>query len=302
LALQFNYLLYNKYMQNEHFTPPQLAKLFDVNVSTIKRWADRGYLPTDTTAGGHRRITKQQLSAFINKYPKHAKNSYVLRKLLKKNFKIADSQWQDYYNCLKKNDAKNSMAMIEKLYLNGASIIEILRTTITPALRHIGDQWSEGKISVYEEHRMSFLIRMHLMRLDQFIPDKTTKNSPSAILACAPGEYHEMPLQLVSLIFKLHGWKTHILGINISLSELKKAAKKIKPTLLIISKTYTKKESSAFFKGINEFAEKNDICLAFGGAAWKKDMNKNLWKKSKCGRYFPALKLFSDFLKNYKRK
>ncbi len=289
-------------MQNEHFTPPQLANLFGVNVSTIKRWADRGYLPTSTTAGGHRRISKEQLSVFINKYPKHAKNSYVLRKLLHKNFKVEDKYWQEYYALLKKNENQKALMLIEKLYLSGASIIEILRTTINPTLREIGENWAQGKISVYEEHRMSFNIRMHLMRLDQFIPDKTNIKSPSAVLACAPGEFHELPLQLVSLIFKLHGWKTNILGVNISLTELKKATKNIKPQLLIISKTYTKKESSAFFKAIGEFADKNNICLAFGGAAWKRDMNKKIWKNRKCAHYFPALKLFSEFLKNYKRK
>ncbi|MDP2684307.1 MAG: helix-turn-helix domain-containing protein [bacterium] len=289
-------------MQNEHFTPPQLANLFGVNVSTIKRWADREYLPTSTTVGGHRRISKEQLSTFINKYPKHAKSSYVLRKLLKKDFKIEKNYWQEYYSLLKKNENQKALAIIEKLYLSGASIIEILRTTITPTLREIGEQWSQGKISVYEEHRMSFNMRIHLMHLDQFIPNKTNDKSPSAIVACAPGEYHELPLQLVSLIFKLNGWKTYILGVNIKIGELIKVAKKLKPSGIVVSKTYTKKESNAFFDKLTKFADRENICVAFGGGAWQQKFKKAPWAKRKCAHYFPALKLFSDFLKDYKRK
>lgn len=289
-------------MQNEHFTPPQLAKLFGVNVSTIKRWADRGYLPTSSTAGGHRRISKEQLSSFINKYPKHTKNSYILRKLLKKNFKIEKNNWHEYYSLLKKNENSQALALIEKLYLSGASIIEILKTTVNPTLRIIAENWAQNKISVYEEHRMSFNIRTHLMRLDQFIPDKTDNQSPAAILACAPGEYHELPLQLVSLIFKLHGWKTYVLGVNIKIGELIKVAKKLKPNGIIVSKTYTKKESNAYFNKLTKFADQENICLAFGGGAWQRNLAKVTWAKRKCVHFFSSLGEFGDFLKNYKRK
>lgn len=289
-------------MQIVHFTPPQLAPLFGVNVSTIKRWADRGYLPTQKTSGGHRRISRDDLMKFIKTHPKHAKNSYVLKRLMNKDFCPDDNCWQDYYKYLLKNENMQAGQLLEKLYLGGTNIINVLRLVITPTMRHIADEWAANKITVYEEHRISFNIRTHLQRLDQFIPEKLTKNSPCGILTCAPGEYHEMPLQLIALLFKLNGWKTHILGINIKISELLKAADKIKPQLMIISKTYTTKETPSYFNKLAQYTKKNDICVAMGGATWKKRFDKEAWMKRSCVQYFPALKVFDEFLKNYKRK
>lgn len=289
-------------MQNVYFTPPQLAPLFGVNVSTIKRWADRGYLPSEKTSGGHRRISREHLEKFIKQNPKHSKNSYVLRRLINKDYCPNENCWKIYYKHLFKNENDKAGQLLEKFYLSGTPILDLLKIIITPTMRYIADQWSTNKITVYEEHRMSFNMRNHLIRLDQFIPEKKIKESRIAILACAPGEYHEMPLQLIAILFKINGWKTFILGVNINANNLIKAAKKIKPQLMVISKTYTKKESKAYWNKLGKFMDKNNICIATGGGAWEKDMSRNYIRDRKCAKYFPTIKLFSEYLANYKRK
>lgn len=289
-------------MQNVHFTPPQLAPLFGVNVSTIKRWTDKGYLKTEVTAGGHRRITREQLEIFIKKHPRHAKNSYVLRRLLKKEHCPDANCWRVYYRLLKNNEGERAAEVIDKEYLAGSPILEILSKVITPTMRQMSIDWSDETVSVYEEHRMSFAMRTHLIKLSQYIPASNIKQSPAAILTCAPGEYHELPLQLLELVFKNNGWTTHTLGINISVQELKKAALKIKPKVIISSKTHTSKESPTYYKQLFEFADKNNICLAFGGGAWQRKFTHTPWKTKRCARFFPALSEFSSFLKTYKRK
>jgi MerR family transcriptional regulator, light-induced transcriptional regulator len=288
-------------MQNVQFTPPQLAPLFGVNVSTIKRWADRGFLPSNVTAGGHRRITQEQLNEFIKKNPKYTKNSYVLRRLLKKDTCPPDNCWRNYYNSLEKNDTAAAQKIIDKLYLRGTPIIDILSSTITPTLRQIGGQWEGKKISVYEEHRMSFQIRLHLMHLDQLLPAVNDRKAPQAILACAPHEHHELPLQLVALILKKRGWKTSILGINISIKELLLAADEIKPRLMVISRTYIQKESNDYFTKLTSYADQRHICIAFGGAAWQKKLAHAHWAKKKCVHYFPSLKMFDEHLRNFRK-
>ena len=37
-------------------TPKQVARALDVSESSVKRWCDKGAIPTQYTAGGHRRI------------------------------------------------------------------------------------------------------------------------------------------------------------------------------------------------------------------------------------------------------
>ena len=40
----------------ELVTPKQVARAIDVSESSVKRWCDRGIIPSVKTAGGHRRI------------------------------------------------------------------------------------------------------------------------------------------------------------------------------------------------------------------------------------------------------
>ena len=287
---------------SEWLTPPQLAEILNVNVSTVKRWVDKKYLVSDITPGGHRRISKNHLNDFITRYPKHAKNSYILRRYQNQKVNINPDLWKTYYSHLLKNNNGEATKIIENLYLKGMKVLDILSMVIAPTLRNIGSDWEKKNISVYEEHRMSFNIRLNLLRLDQLIPDTTKDNSNSAILACAPGEYHELPLQLVSLIYKQNGWKSHILGINIKIDELIKAAEKIKPKVINVIKTYTAEDPTAYLKKLLSYAKKYKICIGFGGGAWQKYLKNKNWIGRECARFFPALRDFSEFLKNYQRK
>src|SRR4051794_16057419 len=66
-----------------------------------------------------------------------------------------------------------------------------IRGTILPALRAIGERWEHGAASIAQEHFASNLIRGRLLglarRWDQGV-------GPRALLACAPGELHDLPL------------------------------------------------------------------------------------------------------------
>ena len=121
------------------------------------------------------------LEKFIKQHPQYTKNSYVLRRLQKKEYCPPKNCWKQYYRLLYKNKNQQAAQVIERIYLSGTPILEILKKAITPTMRHIADRWSHSNITVYEEHRMSFNIRMHLIRLDQFISTTKIKNPPLGI-------------------------------------------------------------------------------------------------------------------------
>lgn len=49
----------------EFFTPPQVAEISDISVSTVRRWIDAGVLPAVRSVGNHRRVAKDDLVAFL---------------------------------------------------------------------------------------------------------------------------------------------------------------------------------------------------------------------------------------------
>jgi excisionase family DNA binding protein len=46
-------------------TTSQAARHLGVSMSTVRRWADQGHLPTLRTPGGQRRFRPEQLDAFV---------------------------------------------------------------------------------------------------------------------------------------------------------------------------------------------------------------------------------------------
>jgi methanogenic corrinoid protein MtbC1 len=256
---------------------------------------DKGFIQSVKTSGGHRRISREQLAAFVQRYPDHVHNSYVLSRLLKnKQTRLKD--WQKYYRHLHQNEVRQAEQQVQQLYLANVPIATILDEVIAPALRHIGDEWFAGHVSVFEEHRMSFIVRVQLLKLDQLIPDRTDTHSPLAILACAAGDHHELPLLMVGLILKRNGRRTTNLGINISASEMDKACRLLKPQLVCLTKTYSQgQNASAYLAHIKPMIKKIKARLIIGGNGWPASLQKK--SQDTRYRYIPDLGALDGYLK-----
>lgn len=260
-------------MQNVHFSPAKLARIFGVNESTIKRWIDKDMLKASKSAGGHRRVSAAQLDEFIHSFPKNAPRSYVLSQYL--NAKDTDVHWEKYYTHLLENRSGPAKEILNIALVNRYSLLKQLEQIIQPSLVHIGQQWHEGKISVYQEHRMSFLIRQQLEHLRNIYP-ASSANGRHAVLACASGDHHEIPLQMCDLLLSERGWETSVLGINIVEDELLSAIEVLEPNMVCIS-NITGRASSKYVDTIFPSISKMGAQLILGGSGWRNiEENTNL--------------------------
>src|SRR4029453_9818861 len=71
------------------------------------------------------------------------------------------------------------------------SIETVAATAVLPYLRTLGDRWRDGDASVAQEHFASGLLRARLLGLARGW-DRGT--GPRALLACPPGEHHDLGL------------------------------------------------------------------------------------------------------------
>lgn len=108
------------------------------------------------------------------------------------------------------------------------SIAALLK--ISERLRVIGEQWACGEITVADEHRESHAIAesLDLMRTPN-------AQGPLCILACPPGELHELPLRIVRLVLEWRGWRTDFLGASTPWEDLQHAVKTTRPDLVALS-------------------------------------------------------------------
>ena len=102
--------------------------------------------------------------------------------------------------------------------------------TLSDRLRQIGEQWACGEITVADEHRESHAIAESLDRIRT-----PNQSGPLCILACPPGELHELPLRMVRLVLEWRGWRTELLGASTPWDALQEMVQRMKPDLVALS-------------------------------------------------------------------
>ena len=94
----------------------------------------------------------------------------------------------------------------------------------TPLLRILGERWKEVDAGIVEEHFFSVYLRNKLGTRIHHINQRSS--GPLLLLACLPGEFHEIGLLLFALSSVNFGYRVLVLGANTPLEQLPGVLKK----------------------------------------------------------------------------
>jgi MerR family transcriptional regulator, light-induced transcriptional regulator len=106
-----------------------------------------------------------------------------------------------------------------------------VRGLILPTLTEVGRRWEQGEVEVSQEHFASNLIRGRLLSLARLWGRGA---GPLALLACAPGEQHDISLLAFGLILRSYGWRIVFLGADTPLPTLTEAAHTTAPAVIVL--------------------------------------------------------------------
>jgi DNA-binding transcriptional MerR regulator len=120
------------------------------------------------------------------------------------------------------------------LLLTGFTPETVLRDVMLPFLHGVGERWSRGEISVAQEHFASNVLRARLAALSR---GWGRGHGPRALLACAPGEQHDIPLLTFGVVLHRNGWRVSYLGASTPMPDLISAAEAAPPRLTVVSAT-----------------------------------------------------------------
>ena len=93
-------------------------------------------------------------------------------------------------DALDRFDEPRAQAILDRL-LAAATVDTLLSDVILPYLRDLGERWQRGEASIAQEHFASAVIRGRLLGLAR---DWGLGVGPLAVLACLPGEHHDLGL------------------------------------------------------------------------------------------------------------
>ena len=117
-------------------------------------------------------------------------------------------------------------------WIKHLTLQEAMIKIIFPLLQLVGDLWHQGGISISGEHHVSQLVRQYLLSA---ISQNAHDDRALSIVACVPGDFHEIaPLTAILYLQKL-GWQGTYLGPNVSFEILQTALRRKQPQLMILS-------------------------------------------------------------------
>jgi len=86
---------------------------------------------------------------------------------------------------------------------------QTLSEVIAPCLVAIGDGWADGELTVGQEHLTTAAVRA---RLERSLTERRAPVRGVGVLACAPGEQHEIGLLMLACLLRADGWDVIYLG------------------------------------------------------------------------------------------
>jgi DNA-binding transcriptional MerR regulator len=99
-----------------------------------------------------------------------------------------------------------------------SAIIDVLM----PLFVRVGEMWELGRIGIAQEHFASSLVRRRLGALSLTWGVGT---GPVAVLACPPGEFHDIVLLSFGVLLGRAGWRIRYLGPDTPVHSLSQAAR-----------------------------------------------------------------------------
>ena len=108
----------------------------------------------------------------------------------------------------------------------------VLRDVVLPYLHELGLRWERGEASVAQEHFASNILRGRLLGLARGWAEAA---GPRALLACAPGELHDLPLIGFGLALAARGWSITYLGPDTPIATIEETLRGREQTLVVIS-------------------------------------------------------------------
>jgi DNA-binding transcriptional MerR regulator len=145
--------------------------------------------------------------------------------------------------------------------LGTLSLDTLLREIVLDYLTDLGERWSAGQATVAQEHFATNVLRGRLLGLAR---DWGQGGGPLTVLACPPGELHDLGLICFGLALRARGWRIAFLGTDTPIDTLTQTADNLHPELVVLTTT-TPQRLSRVRSELRRLSETTRLALAGAG-------------------------------------
>jgi DNA-binding transcriptional MerR regulator len=255
-----------------------VSMLTGVNAVTIRAWERRyGLITPQRTPKGHRLYTHQDVEQIkrIVELLKQGISVGHVKPLLDQGPGEASAQaatdnvdiWKHYLDSMLDAIEKFDEPALDSSYNDALSLypVDIVNQRLTtPLLRLLGERWSLREAGVAEEHFFSVYLRNKLGTRIHHLNQRS--HAPLLLLACLPGELHEIGLLFFALSAVSNGYRVLILGASTPLQQIPAVLER-KPCVAVVLSCLAKPARGVIDSGLPELAQCISVPVFLGGKA-----------------------------------
>ena len=222
----------------------ELAKRTGVSPELLRAWEQRyGLLEPTRTAGGFRlygaadeaRIRRMQSLVSGGLAAAQAarlilSDGEAAHRTVSASATILDDEAGNLAASLDRLDEQAANTALDRIF-SAYTVETVLQDVVIPYLHQLGERWEVGEISVAQEHFASNLLRGRLLGLAQ---GWGQGQGPGAILACLPGEHHELGLLAFGVALRRRGWRIIYLGTDSPIGAVADIARSLRPAVVVL--------------------------------------------------------------------
>jgi len=265
-------------------SPKQVARAIGISESSLKRWCDRGLIPSVRTAGGHRKMHLGEVLAFVREQNHQLVSPELLGLPPASNFAglgLVRGQKRLVVALLEGNELL-SRQIVYDLYLARHALSVICDDLIAEAFHEIGDRWECKEADVYQERRAceTALRILYELRRNQRPPSGPLVATGGTI----EGDNYTLPTAMAELVLREAGFNATSLGNSIPLESMTRAIQESRPAIFWLSVSHIREDLDFVrdFATLSRACEKTGSALVVGGRALNREIRQQMKYASYC--------------------
>lgn len=245
-----------------------LAKRTGIAPDTLRKWEQRyGILRPTRTEGGQRRYSEHDVDRVVWLKARLDEGYRIgaAAELLGNEALETGTSPQQLVRLVFEAAARSDVGAVGRL-LDHAFALEIdvaCAEVVTPLLVEIGAAWHAGRFSIAQEHLVTSAVRA---RLERKLAEVRAPVHGRAVLACAPGERHELGLMMLAMSLRAGGWDVAYLGPDLPVTDAMTFARESGAALLCYS-VGSPEAAGALESGLRSSERAPGIEILIGGLA-----------------------------------
>src|SRR5690606_31312614 len=255
------------------YTIAEAEERSGVPAATLRQWERRYGVPRPQRSGGGYRLYSDENLVEIRSMRGHIADGVSASRaaeLVREQAPATDQARPPFElaealtGALLAFDAAKAEALLSEAYALHA-VEDVLLDVVRPAMVRIGDLWHQGQVSVATEHYATNFVQGRLRLLLALMA--RAPQARRVVVACAPGERHELGALMLAIMLRRAGLDVVYLGSDTPLEDLVDLTKNTEVAAVFLSAA--RPESVAALRKERSLLSRLESLLVLGGRGFE---------------------------------